>query len=118
MDECIFCKIVKGEIPCEKIYEDEEFIAFLDVNPVGEGHTLVIPREHFENIFETPDEIAGQINLVCKKVANLLRKKFNVDAVNIIHASGKAAQQSVFHIHYHVVPRRENDGLDLWFHGK
>jgi len=116
--ECIFCKIVKGEIPCEKIWGDENFLAFLDVNPVVEGHTLVIPKKHFENIFETSDEIAGKINLVCKKVAILLKEKFNVNAVNIVNASGKAAQQSVFHLHYHVIPRRESDGLDLWFHKK
>ena len=71
-EECIFCKIINGEIPCEKIWEDDNFIAFFDVNPVVEGHTLVIPKKHFENIFETPDEIAGKINLVCKKVAILL----------------------------------------------
>jgi len=118
MDECIFCKIVKGEIPCEKIWEDENFIVFLDVNPVAEGHTLVISKKHFENIFEASDEIAGKINLVCKKVAILLKEKFDVNAVNIVNASGKAAQQSVFHLHYHVIPRRENDGLDLWFHKK
>jgi len=118
MDECIFCKIVNGKLPCNKIYEDENFIAFFDVNPVVEGHTLVISKKHFENIFETSDEISGKINLVCKKVAILLKEKFNVNAVNIINASGRAAQQSVFHLHYHVIPRRENDGLDLWFHKK
>jgi len=117
-DECIFCKIVNGEIPCEKVWEDKNFIAILDVHPVVEGHTLVIPKEHFKNIFETPDECAGSINLACKKVAILLKEKFGVNAVNILNASGKEAQQSVFYLHYHVVPRRENDGLDLWFHGK
>ncbi len=118
MDDCIFCKIAEGKIPCEKIYEDNEFIAFADVNPVAEGHTIVIPKKHFKDIFDLPDELIGKINLVCKKVANLLKEKFNANAVNIINASGKAAQQSVFHIHYHVIPRRENDKLDLWFHSK
>ncbi len=120
MDECIFCKMVRGEIPFGKgkIWEDENFIAFLDVNPITKGHTLVIPKKHFENIFEASDEIAGKINLVCKKVAILLKEKFNVNAVNIVNASGKVAQQSVFHLHYHVIPRRESDGLDLWFHKK
>jgi len=118
MEDCIFCKIVKGEIPCEKIWEDKNFLAFADAHPVAEGHTLVIPKEHFENIFELSDELAGKINLVCKKVALLLKDKFNVEAVNILNASGKEAQQSVFHIHYHIIPRRKEDGLDLWFHKK
>jgi len=118
MTDCIFCKIAKGEIPCEKIWEDKNFIAFLDVNPVAEGHTLIISKKHFENIFELPDELTGKINIVCKKVANLLKEKFNINAVNIVNASGAEAQQSVFHIHYHVIPRREKDNLDLWFHKK
>ena len=116
--KCVFCDIVNGEIPSVKIWEDEGHIAILDANPVTEGHTLLIPKEHYENIFELPDELAAQMNIACKKVAILLREKFNVNAVNILNASGKAAQQSVFHIHYHIVPRRESDGLDLWFHGK
>jgi histidine triad (HIT) family protein len=116
MTECIFCKIVKGEIPCKKIWEDKDFLAFEDVSPVAKGHTLVIPKDHFENIFDLPEDLAGKINIVCKKVALLLKEKFSVDSVNIINASGKSAQQSVFHIHYHIIPRKENDGLDLWFY--
>ena len=118
MSECIFCKIAKGEIPAEKIYEDEEFIAFSDVNPIVEGHTLVIPKKHFENIFDLPEELAGKLNIACQKVANLLKNKYPIKDVNILNASGKFAQQSVFHIHYHVVPRKEGDGLNLWFHKK
>jgi diadenosine tetraphosphate (Ap4A) HIT family hydrolase len=116
MSDCVFCKIADGKIPSYKIYEDENFIAFADAHPIVDGHTLVIPKKHYENIFDLSDELAGKINLVCKKVAILLKEKFGVNAVNIVNASGKAAQQSVFHIHYHIVPRKENDKLDLWFH--
>ena len=72
MDDCIFCKIAKGEIPTQKVYEDKLFIAFADTNPVVEGHTLVIPKKHFDNIFDVDNEIAGKMNIVCKKIANIL----------------------------------------------
>lgn len=115
--DCIFCKIVKGEVPCHKIWEDENFLAFLDIKPVGEGHTVIIPKKHYENIFETPEDLIGKINVVCKKMALLLKERMGINNINILNASGKAAQQSVFHLHYHVVPRKEEDGLNLWFHG-
>ncbi len=118
MADCIFCKIVEGKIPSKKVFEDEMCLALLDVNPIVEGHTLVIPKKHFKDIFEIDEKTIGHMNEICKKVANLLKERLDVRAVNILNASGKEAQQSVFHIHYHVVPRRENDGLDLWFHGK
>ena len=118
MNDCVFCKIANGEISSEKIYENDNFFSILDANPVVEGHSLVISKKHFENIFEISDELLGEMNIVCKKIANLLKKKFGINSVNLLNASGKAAQQSVFHIHYHVVPRKEGDGLDLWFHGK
>ncbi|MGD9276458.1 MAG: HIT domain-containing protein [Candidatus Pacearchaeota archaeon] len=106
MDDCIFCKIAEGEIPCYKIYEDGEFLAFSDAHPAAEGHTLVIPKKHFENIFELPENLVGKINIVSKKVAELLKEKFEINDVNILNASGKAAQQSVFHIHYHVCSKK------------
>jgi histidine triad (HIT) family protein len=118
MSECIFCKIVAGEVPCYKVWEDEYILAFLDIGQVSEGHTLVIPKNHFENVFDADDEILEKLNIVCKKIAIKLKEKLNVDGVNIVNASGKEAQQSVFHLHFHVVPRNKGDGLDLWFHGK
>ncbi len=114
--DCIFCKIVKGEMPCHKVWEDEDFLAFLDVNPVVEGHVLVIPKKHYKDIFETPLDIVRKINVVCKNIALILKEKLGINDVNILNASGKNAQQSVFHLHYHVVPRKRKDGLDLWFH--
>ncbi len=88
MVDCIFCKINAGEIPSYTVYEDELVRAFLDVNPVAKGHVLVIPKEHFENIFETPDEILAHVNIVCKKIALLLKEKLHADGVNVRNCSG------------------------------
>ncbi len=115
---CIFCKIANGEIPVYQIYEDELVKAFLDVNPIAKGHTLVIPKKHYENIFETPDEVLERINIICKKLAIKIKNKLGATGINIINASGKDAQQTVFHLHYHIIPRNQNDNLDLWFHKK
>ncbi|MFW5852602.1 MAG: HIT family protein [Nanoarchaeota archaeon] len=118
MEDCIFCKIIKGEIPSHQLFEDEIVKVFLDVNPVSKGHLLVIPKEHYVDIFETPEHVLCRINEVCKKMAQLCKSKLGATGVNVVNASGKDAQQSVFHTHYHVVPRFPDDGIDLWFHGK
>ena len=89
---------------------------FLDINPVSRGHILVISKKHYENIFETPDDVLERINIVCKKLALICRDKLGISGVNILNASGEDAQQSVFHIHYHIVPRFVDDKMDLWFH--
>ncbi|MFW6025253.1 MAG: HIT family protein [Candidatus Woesearchaeota archaeon] len=117
MKDCIFCKILNEEIDSLDLYEDDLVKAFLDVNPKSNGHLLVVPKKHYENIFKTPDKVLKRINVVCKKMALLCKEKLNCKGVNIINASGKEAQQSVFHIHYHVLPRYKNDGIDLSFHG-
>ncbi len=118
MEECIFCKIVNNEISSFQIFEDDIVKVFLDINPVSNGHLLVIPKKHFENIFVTPEEVLERIIKVCREMAVLCKDKLGAKGVNILNASGKDAQQSVFHLHFHVVPRFENDELDLWFHGK
>jgi len=110
---CLFCKIVKGEIPCHKIYEDKDFLAFLDVNPKREGHTLIIPKKHYQDVFDIPEEVFKGLMLVVQKLAKKLKNSGKVEGVNLLHASGKTAQQSVFHFHFHLVPRRAGDGLDL-----
>jgi histidine triad (HIT) family protein len=113
-ENCIFCKIIKGEIPAKKVYEDEKVLAFLDVNPVSRGHTLIIPKKHFENIFDIEEESLKEIINASKKISIFLKEKLNADGVNLLHASGKDAQQSVFHFHLHVVPRYKGDNLDTW----
>jgi histidine triad (HIT) family protein len=118
MDNCIFCKIAKGDIASFKIYEDDTLFAFLDINPVVDGHLLIIPKTHHENIFDTPDEVLEKISILSKKLAITLKEKLNAKAVNILNASGKEAQQSVFHLHFHIIPRFENDEKNLSFHGE
>jgi histidine triad (HIT) family protein len=118
MENCIFCRIAKSEIPSLKLYEDKFLFAFLDINPVTEGHILIIPKEHYENIFDAPEEILEKITKLSKKLAKTLKEKLNAKGVNILNASGKDAQQSVFHLHFHIVPRYENDGKNLGFHGE
>jgi len=114
MNDCIFCKIVSGEISSFKVYEDEEFLAFLDVNPIARGHTLLIPKKHFENIFDIPEDVLEGLILRAKRVSGVLQQGLGASGVNLLHASGQSAQQSVFHFHLHLVPRFENDGLDTW----
>ncbi|MEM3641666.1 MAG: HIT family protein [Candidatus Bathyarchaeia archaeon] len=112
---CIFCKIVKGLEPSWTVYEDKLVKAFLDINPASEGHTLIIPKKHYENIYEIPDKELKRIIIVAKELAKLYKRALAANAINILHASGREAQQDVFHFHVHLVPRCERDGLNLWY---
>ena len=115
MEECIFCKIIRGEIPCHKILEDDEVLAFLDINPVSRGHTLVIPKQHYENMMDTPKDIRERVLEISKDLAIQYKNLLKADGFNFLNSSGRAAQQSVFHFHIHLVPRYENDSNNLWF---
>ncbi len=115
MASCIFCKIAEGEVESWIVYEDELVKAFFDINPASEGHTLIIPKKHYENIYEIPENVLERIIIVTKKLAIIYKKALDVKAVNILHASGKEAQQDVFHFHIHLVPRYKNDRLNLWY---
>ncbi|MHA1873838.1 MAG: HIT family protein [Candidatus Heimdallarchaeaceae archaeon] len=110
---CIFCQIINGK-EALKIYEDKKTVCLLDINPISCGHCLIIPKKHFKNIFDINDDYLKDVISTSKKVSELLKQKLNATGVNILHASGKSAQQSVFHFHLHVVPRYKNDGLDTW----
>jgi len=112
---CIFCKVIVGESESWTVYEDDVVKAFFDFSVASEGHTLVVPKNHYENIYDIPEKELHAIVGAIKKIADHYRKVLNVGAVNIMHASGRAAQQSVFHFHMHLVPRHEGDGLDLWY---
>lgn len=114
MTNCIFCKIVNGEIPCYKIYENEKVMAFLDANPVAKGHTLIVPKNHFENIFDIDEEKLKEIVSVSKKIALNIKENLNADGINFIQNNGSLAGQAVFHYHLHVIPRFENDKLSFW----
>ncbi|SGX05081.1 HIT family protein [Staphylococcus argenteus] len=109
MSETIFFKILTGEIPSFKVYEDDYVYAFLDISQVTKGHTLLIPKKASANIFETDEETMKHIGAALPKVANAIKRAFNPDGLNIIQNNGEFADQSVFHIHFHLIPRYEND---------
>lgn len=109
MSETIFGKILTGEIPSFKVYEDDYVYAFLDISQVTKGHTLLIPKKASASIFETDEETMKHIGAALPKVANAIKRAFNPDGLNIIQNNGEFADQSVFHIHFHLIPRYEND---------
>lgn len=109
MSETIFSKIITGEIPSFKIYENDYVYAFLDISQVTKGHTLLIPKKASANIFETDEETMKHIGVALPKVANAIKKAFNPNGLNIIQNNGEFADQSVFHLHFHLIPRYEND---------
>lgn len=108
-ENCIFCKILAGEIPSTVVYEDEDCKAILDVSPAVRGHVLILPKNHATNIFELPDETASKLFVVAKKIAKALKETYQCDGVNILQNNGEAAGQSVFHLHIHVIPRFVGD---------
>lgn len=110
-DDCIFCKIIDGEIPSHKVYEDENVIAFLDANPVSKGHTLVVPKEHVETIHDAENMDYMWDALV--KVANAVQEAFGPEGINVDQNNGELAGQEVFHMHFHVTPRYTGDEIDL-----
>ena len=111
---CIFCKIIKGEIPSYKIYEDENTYAFLDIADDAIGHTLVIPKKHYENVLDIPLDELNMVMSSVQKIAKHYVDNCGYTGVNIMNASGKDAQQSVFHLHFHIFPRIANDGVKAW----
>jgi histidine triad (HIT) family protein len=110
MNNCIFCKIVKKEIPATLVFEDEAILVFMDIGPIIKGHALVIPKKHYDPITETPDEIVAKLHITAKKIASAQMNAFGADGVNIIQNNGKASGQEVEHIHVHVIPRFDDDG--------
>jgi histidine triad (HIT) family protein len=116
-EDCIFCKIASGEIPCEKIYEDDYTIAFLDIRPNTKGHSLVIPKKHVANIYEADEETLSKTAIVAGKIASILKIALLADGINVNQNNDAPAGQAVFHLHFHIIPRFIDDGLTLW-HGK
>lgn len=109
VDDCIFCKIIAGKIPSKLVYESAHTKAFLDINPMSEGHTLVVTKVHSVNLLDLPEKEVSYLFADVKKVASLLKEKLNLDGVNILQNNFPAAGQAVMHCHVHVVPRRNND---------
>lgn len=111
--DCIFCKIIKGDIPCTRIYEDPDVLVFMDIGPVVKGHALVIPKAHHNPLMDTPPEVLQKLITVVRKVARAQEKALDADGINVSQANGAAAGQVVPHIHFHVIPRFTTDG----YHG-
>jgi len=107
MDDCIFCQIVAGKIPSFKIYEDETVYAFADINPLQDGHTLVIPKVHFANIWELPTEVLGAIAAASQKVATALQSVLNPDGICVMQLNGRGVNQIVMHYHMHLIPKKQ-----------
>ncbi len=111
VQDCIFCKIVSGQIPATKIYEDEVVVAFLDIGPISDGHTLVMPRQHVEKVHSCPPELLGQIWTRLGKIAGAVALAVGADGYNVLCNNGRAAGQVVDHLHFHIVPRKTGDGV-------
>ena len=111
---CIFCKISSGKIPSAKIYEDEEFFAFLDIKPINSGHALLIPKKHSVNLYKITDEVFARMAPVIKKLAVAVKKAVSADGINIGMNNDPAAGQLVFHTHIHIIPRYSEDGFKHW----
>ena len=114
MNDCLFCKIVSGEIPCNKVYEDENYLAFLDINPINLGHTLVIPKQHSRNILEIDEKTLQEIILIVKNLSNKIREKLKCDGINVMINNEPDAGQIIFHTHIHIIPRFKGDSLKHW----
>ncbi len=110
MKDCIFCQIVRGEIPSQKIYEDESSYVFLDIHPLTEGHTMVIPKQHFQTIQEMPPALAGKVFETVSRITGKIERAIGASATTIGINNGRSAGQVVPHLHVHIVPRYENDG--------
>ena len=112
-DDCIFCKIAAGEIPSKTIYEDEKYRVILDLGPATRGHALILPKNHYANLFELPEEDAKEVICLAKRMAAIMKDKLGCDGFNLVQNNGEAAGQTVFHFHMHLIPRYENDGQEI-----
>jgi histidine triad (HIT) family protein len=118
-DDCIFCKIIAGEIPSAKIYEDEQILAFLDIGPLSEGHCLVIPKEHYLRFEQLPDDLASALARQIAPVARAVVQAVHAEGYNVLNNNGRCAGQLVEHVHFHIIPRHSGDGVfTQWPSGK
>jgi histidine triad (HIT) family protein len=111
VDGCVFCSIVVGTAPAERVYEDAYVVAIMDIHPAATGHVLVIPKTHSQDLWDIDRQDAEQTMAAAVRVAGMLRRSLDPDGINLVHATGAAAWQSVFHFHLHLVPRNQGDGL-------
>ena len=117
-ENCIFCKIAAGDIPSATIYEDDDFRVILDIEPASNGHALILPKEHYANLYELPDELAAKALVVAKKVISKMTDIVGCDGYNVLQNNGETAGQTVFHFHMHLIPRYEKDDVTIsWKQG-
>ena len=117
-ENCIFCKILNGDIPSTKVYEDDQFVIMLDIGPASFGHALILPKDHYANIFEMPEEVLSKSICLAKTFGEKLVKALGADGLNLVQNNGTAAGQTVFHYHLHLIPRYDGDSVgDLWTPG-
>lgn len=112
-NNCIFCKLANGEIPTATLYEDEDFRVILDANPASKGHALIIPKEHYADLYELEDSLAGKAMILAKKMIAKMTGVLGCDGYNIVQNNGECAGQTVFHFHLHLIPRYKDDGVGL-----
>ena len=112
-NSCIFCKLANGEIPSATIYEDEDFRCFLDLNPASRGHALLVPKEHFANLFEMDREHLERAMVLAQRIGAHMKEKLGCDGLNLVQNNGEAAGQTVFHFHLHLIPRYQGDGVGV-----
>ena len=113
MEDCIFCRIIHGDAKAWKVYEDENVFAFLDIHPANKYHTLVIPKIHYVNVLDIPEEVFVELIKVVKVIVDLYNRKLGIKNVQIVNSSGPDAQQDVFHLHFHILPRHKGDNQDI-----
>ncbi len=115
---CLFCKIVEGKIPSNKVYEDSKVLAFLDIAPVNHGHTLVIPKDHYKNMEEVPEDLLIHVVKIVKKIGKSLKDNLGVVGYNVIMNNDPIAGQIIPHLHFQIIPRNKNDKLKQWLQGE
>ncbi len=113
MENCIFCRIIGGEIPSSTVYEDDDFKVIMDISPAAKGHTIILTKKHFANLLELEDKVAEKGLVVAKKVAAAMKEQLGCDGINLLQNNGEAAGQSVFHLHFHIIPRYKDDNVKL-----
>ena len=118
-NNCIFCKIANGEIPSASLYEDEKVKVILDISPASKGHALILPKEHYENLYEISDDMASHVMMTAKKMAKKMKEELGFEGLNILQNNGESAGQTVFHYHMHLIPRYSQDNVRVtWEHGE
>ena len=110
---CIFCKIANGEIPSKTLYEDDKFRVILDLGPASKGHALILPKEHYADLYELPEETAGEVMKLAKKMATQMTQRLGCEGFNLVQNNGELAGQTVFHFHMHLIPRYRDDGQKI-----